>query len=533
MADERPVGRYEPGSQGLAVLSDLMGRYLAYRGVSQTAFEGDRNYYTILGYPNEVTFIQAEAKYRRQDVARIVITAKPSATWKDGPDLQFVDDAKTGEGAQESFLAEWKALTKRVRLWDRLRRADIRAGLGQYSVVVLGFRGRGAWATPLKKKNSPGDLVYLAVYDEPDAKIETFETDPESERFNQPAIYSIDTGTADKVKTHWTKVIHIAEDPEKDDIYGTPRMEASYNLLDALMKVVHGGAEAVWHGMVGTFHADVREGYELTGPDEEKLTEAINEFLNGLRRVVQTEGVDLTRLAAQITDTSPSYEVCIELLCATTQIPRTIMIGSDRGDVSKTEETRRWASVIGERRQAFADSIIRTIIERLVDYGSLPLVDVDEIEIVWKPLFEISELERAGLAEARGRAVSVVSSGSSADVYVSPAEFREWLGLEARPEGENDVEQMGLRMLLAKIAQTLTNAGASLYAAALTAGFTEKEAKALVAWAAVPKSVTPDPVPGDTPPVSPEPDQPRSDRDGENSDGAENNQRPKGKAKRY
>lgn len=488
MSDGAPArGRYTPDD--IAVFADIMGRLLTSRGgQSMTAFGGDRDYNVVLGLPVEISFEQYEIKYRRQDIAKPIITAKPSATWKDDPELRFVEDAQTTEAAQEAFLAAWEAMAKRVRLYERLRRADVRAGLGQYSVIVLGLKGRGPWPSPLKRKTTAtaataGDLVYLAVYDEIDAKIEALDLNRESERYNLPDFYDINSA-GERVKTHWTRVIHVAEDCEKDDVMGTPRMEGCYNLLEALMKVVHGGAETVWHDMVGTFHADVREGYELTGPDEEKLAAEIDAFLNGLRRVIRTEGIDLEKLPGQVIDPSALFNVAVKLICATTQIPYSILIGSDRGDVGKTEESRQWAAVINERRRQFATPLVRTIIERLVDYGILPSVDVDEIELVWSPIIELSDLERADLAEARGRAVAAISSGSSPDVYISPSEFRDWLGLEGRPKKEADVEQIGLRAILARITQLLTASGASLYSAALVAGFTEKEAKALTAWAA-------------------------------------------------
>lgn len=502
-ADTRPPrGRYSP--QDIAILSDLMGRLLTSRGgQSMTAFGGDRDYNVVLGLPVDISFAQFEVKYRRQDIARPIITAKPGATWKDDPELRFVEDAATSETAQTAFLAAWASMAKRVRLYERLRRADVRAGLGQYSVIVLGVKGRGSWPSPLKRKAAANataaDLVYLAVYDEIDARIEALDTNRESERYNLPEFYEVNTA-GEKMRTHWTRVIHVAEDCEKDDVMGTPRLEACYNLLEALMKVVHGGAETVWHDMVGTFHADVREGYELTTADEEKLTGAIDDFLNGLRRVIRTEGIDLEKLPGQVIDPSALFNVAVKLICATTQIPYSILIGSDRGDVGKTEESRQWAGVIKERRRQFADPLVRTMIERLVDYGILPAVDVDEIELVWKPIIELSDLERADLAEARGRAVSAVSTGSSPDVYISPAEFRDWLGLEGRAPKEAAVELLGLRSVLARIAKTLTDSGASLYAAALVAGFTEKEAKALTAWAA-PPPVKPPPPPADTTPT--------------------------------
>jgi hypothetical protein len=486
---QAPRGRYSP--ETIMALTDLFGRYLSMRGVQQTAFQGERDYYTVLGYPAAPSFADYESLYRRQDIARPVVNAKPNDTWKDPPQLRFIKGAKSTTAQQKEFLKEWEALVKRVRLWDRIRHADVRAGLGQYAVIVLGFRGRGQWPAPLPKKTAVGDLVYLAVYDEPEAVISTFVTDMESERFNLPEFYTIQTGnnqeqlagaTTSGVLTHWSRVIHVVEDPD-DDVYGSPRLEVVYNLLAALMKTVHGAAEAIWHDMVGTFHADVREGYELTTDDEATLTDAIDEFIHGLRRVIRTEGIDLTKLEGKVIDPSGIFEVIIQLIASATQIPRTILVGSDRGDVSKTEETRRWAAVIDGRRKSFAEPLIRTFMERLVDYGSLPQIEVDDIEFVWSTLFELSELERAQIAEARGRAVSAVSLGSSADIYVSPTEFREWIGLDARLGKDGDAEEIGIRALLAKITQSLYLSGASTYAAALTAGFSEEEAKGLSAWA--------------------------------------------------
>ncbi len=119
MSKDRPVGRYLPGS--LAAFGDPLGRNITYFGVEQTAFGGADDYYTILGYPVDVSFDQCEAKYRRQDVAKVEIIAKSNAIWKDALRLPFVPEAAASENAQETFLAEWESLTKRVCLCERLR----------------------------------------------------------------------------------------------------------------------------------------------------------------------------------------------------------------------------------------------------------------------------------------------------------------------------------------------------------------------------------------------------------------------------
>lgn len=466
----------------LFVFSRMLGEFLPrMNGI----VSGDRDYNAVLGYPVDLGFDDYEAMFRRMDIARAVVVAKPHATWKSPPKLSFRENAKTPPAAQDAFLQEWENLVKKTRAFERFRRADVRAGIGQYAIIVMGFKGRGEWSTPLKRRTNPsGDLEYMVVYDQSKVEIGPLVTDRFSPRYNLPEYYEVDTGDGE-FRVHYTRVLHVVEDPQADDLYGTPRLEVVYNNVLALMKVAHGAPEAIWHDMVGTYHADVREGYELSPEDEEALTDAIDSFLNGMRRVIQTQGIDLTKLQPQIIDPTGAYQVQVQLISAATEIPYTVLIGSDRGDVSKRAEQEQWASLIAERRALFAEPLVRSFIELLVDSGALPAVETDEIEITWRPLYEQTEKERAEVAEARGRALrALAGSDVPAEAYVTVNEMRDWLGLTPQPESETQPGQhLALRAALAKITQLLVAAGSSIEAAALVAGFTPDEAAALAAWA--------------------------------------------------
>src|SRR5580765_1099305 len=151
---------------------------------SGVTFWGKRDIYRALGYRAVLRPTDYWDRYRRGGVAKRVIETFPMSTWRGGAAIQEEPDATT----PTKFEAAVKALDKRLHLWQTFQQADILAGLGHYSVILLG--GPGKVDSPLTKC-PPDGLKFLRSFPERDVIIDTLIDDQQNERFGFPEYYNI------------------------------------------------------------------------------------------------------------------------------------------------------------------------------------------------------------------------------------------------------------------------------------------------------------------------------------------------------
>lgn len=420
---------------GLQVLTTMLER----RGLAALLgqqYGGKRDLYEVLGYNRLPGYADYLARYERQDIAGMIVELPAQDTWRTPPTL------RDGKSEASAFLGAWKSVAERLGVWHYLRRLDTVAGIGRFGVLVLGLRDvkrvRGrpaatALSDPVQAGSlaGPDDVLYFTVKGEGAVEIAESDLDASSPRFGLPQVYEIQFGTA-KTRVHWTRVIHVAEGLLEDDVYGTPRLRRVHNLLDDLIKVVGGGAEAAWRRADPGVHVDVRDEYELGETAEEELEEQVEAFVHQWKKFLMTRGVDVEALAGEVQDTSGLAKMILSLIAGATGIPQRILLGSERGELASRMDENTWAGSIRARRAQFAEPrILRALIDRLIWAGALPAPDNGGYEVVWTPLFEVDDKEASAVAETFARAVAQYAPGDAASV-VTVEEFRErWLRLPA------------------------------------------------------------------------------------------------------
>lgn len=409
-------------------------------------FSGDRKVYEAAGYPTTISFDDYLARFRRQDIAKRVVSAAPNSTWRHPP--KILDGADEDAARPDTdFARAWEDLTSITRVedeladsftvWHYLRRADLLAGLGQYSVILVGVRDGRALQEPLQRTSvEAGGLLYLSVFSEQDATIEKLVDDPGDRRFGRPEYYKIRLAETIQERVHASRVIHVAEDLLTDDVYGRPRAEAVYNRLIDLEKILPAAAEAAWKLMYKGMVLTTQEGYEL--PDDEVTNDKVEEYVHGLRRVLELEGLDVTFEGGEAVDPAPLVDVMLTFISVATGIPKRILAGSERGELASSQDEANWAARMAERQGSYAEPVIvRPLVNRLVYTGVLPRPESGAYSLTWRPLFELNELERAQVAETYASAIRQAAPAGAPDLVVAPGEFRErFLGLPAESEME-------------------------------------------------------------------------------------------------
>jgi hypothetical protein len=415
----------------IKVFSELMNRISLAKELGQQ-YSGKRDLYTAFGYETQLTFTNFYTQYKRQDIARAIIDKPVKASWR-GPVMIL-------EGDDENYTPlekAWEELYDRLRLKNKLTILDKLTGIGTYGVLLLGLddvQTREQFAMPVT--SGKRELVYIKPFSENSAKINKYETDPKNPRYGLPVEYLIqitssNTSNSFNVAVHYTRVIHVTERNLEDETIGSSRLEAVFNRLQDLEKLVGGSAEMFWRGARPGFNASVKPDYTLPPTAADDLKDQMDEYEHDLRRLFVSDGVDLRELTIQIADPVNHVDVQLQMIAAETEIPKRMLTGSERGELASTQDQDEWYGVIKTRREEFIEPmILRPLIDRLIELKILPPAGPDGYSIKWMDLFSVSEKSKAEVGEIRARALASYAAQPIGQSIIPPQAFFEYfLGL--------------------------------------------------------------------------------------------------------
>lgn len=408
-----------------AMLSKLHGQH----------FDGARDLYEVCGYPRVLTPADHEEVYRRGDIGARILDAFPDATWRESPIIKAESD-KTGEGA---FKKSIDALAMECNLWYALKRLDLLMGFGHYGVMLIGMAGAEPLDQEVRAKGS-NKIIYLAPHSERTADVTWWENNPANPRYGKPLIYNITTGVGRtghgggerRVTVHHSRVIHVAEKALDDVAIGQPRLERVWNRLMDVDKTVGGSAEIYWQN-AALIRAWVAAPDVEWDPEEQKdMEDQLEELMHGLRRDVRLRGVEPKPVAGSPADPAGAFDKALDLIAGAIGIPKRILIGSERGELSSEQDEVNWAARIEERRKHFADPlVIRPFIDRCIEYGILKAPEGGKYIIEWPGGDGLGAQAKAEIADKNASALQKYVSTPGAEFVVPVEEFRStFLGLE-------------------------------------------------------------------------------------------------------
>jgi hypothetical protein len=417
-------------------------------------FNNARDLYKVLGYDRQLTTQQYRERYARGGIAGSAIDAYPDATWRGSMELVEDEDPKK----DTEFEKAWKAFDTAHQVQAKFRRVDKLAGLSTYAVLLIG--ASGAMDTELPKSEGKGKgVLYLrpllggggpnnrqgtALAADADATIREYDLDSKSERFGKPKFYSLRmVGIAApdmNVAIHWTRVHHIAEGCLEDDIFGLPRLERIWNLLDDLDKVIGGGAEAFWLRANQGLHLDVDKDMELktaTGSSDittvlASLKEQSELYKHQIDRWIRTKGVKVNTLGSDVADFTGPADAIVTQISGALRIPKRILTGSEMGELASSQDRDNWKDQINGRQEGYAGPyIVRPLVDRLIAYGYLPAPakGPSEYKVMWPHIQTLTEQEK--VAGATGWAT--VNKTQGAVVFTDDEIRDKWAGYEPLP----------------------------------------------------------------------------------------------------
>lgn len=402
------------------LLSKLQGQH----------FDGDRDLYEIFGYPRTLVPNDYLAEYIRNGLAGRIIDAFPEATWREPPTIKAMAEDENGP-----FAKAVEQIVKDFGLWQTLARLDRLTALGHYGVLLFGVAGGEPLDQPLNETDAK--LIFLSPHGERSADVVRWEKQPSSPRFGKPDLYRLTIGvnwtgvggSERSVNVHHSRTIHVTEKPLDDNSIGIPRLERIYNRLLDIDKLLGGSAEVYWQNAAGLRVWSADPEAEWDPESRSDMESQLQEITHGLRRDARVQGIDAKLLAAEPEDPTGHIDKQLDIIAGAIGIPKRILIGSERGELSSEQDENNWAARIAERREQFATpAVIRPVLDWFIARGIIDEPAGGDYVVEWPESDSLGEAKRAEIAKNKAEALSAYITNPGAEDVIPPQEFRAWLG---------------------------------------------------------------------------------------------------------
>ncbi len=396
------------------------------------------------GYPYLILPKQYRFMYDREGIGTRVVTIYPDECWAQDPVIY------EGEEPQQTpFEDAWQALCEAEATdpLHYLHRVDVISGIGRYGILLLGTDDGLDMSEPLKGINERGEvtgenpgykLLYLRPFDEMMAHVINYESDQFNPRFGHPVYYHVlfadirvgEPGMAAAAISvtsrvvHWSRVIHIADNRETSEVFGVPRMQAVFNRLCDVRKILGGSSEMFWKGGFPGYSFELNPELVTSGVtlDDKSLEEQFSKYSNGLQRYLAIVGLQAKSLAPQVADPHGNLEAQLNAIAISIGVPLRIFTGSEQAQLASGQDVRTWNRRLTKRQRRYLTPwVIRPFIERLICFGILPKPK-DGFRVFWPDVNMPSEEEKTQHSDRIAAALMKYVMGGGFNV-MAPAEF--------------------------------------------------------------------------------------------------------------
>lgn len=424
------------------------------------------------GYPltESITVYNYQEMYDRNPIAARVVEVLPMETWQTQPEIIEDEDAdeetefeqawkdvgrgllqdedmkitkpqgekisvpktpaKPGE-EQEEESSGWYQDEEYNPIWEYLRRIDVLSGIGHYGVILLGLDDGQELSQPVQYQEGR-KLLFLRCFPEKFCPIAQFETDVRNRRYGRPVTYNLSFADptlsmglgapADTKVVHYTRVIHVADNLGSSEIIGVPRMQPVFNRLMDLSKLYGGSAEMYWRGAFPGLAIETHP--QLGGDvtiDTDALKSGMENYMNGLQRYLALMGMTAKSLAPQVVDPNVQIQVQLEAICILLGIPMRVFLGSERGELASSQDSRTWNDRKRDRQRMYlTPRIIIPFINRLIALGILPVPTGYSIK--WPDLEKLDPVQESTVLLNRTQAMSAYAAGG-VDTLMEPQNY--------------------------------------------------------------------------------------------------------------
>ncbi len=389
------------------------------------------------GYPDTIALKDYEEYYAREGLGTKVVDFLPDEAWAMNPEI-----TENSEADETTFEKEWKTIEKDFRIYHFLRRIDQLSGIGQFGVLLLGLSDGKELSEPVegidevtgKPTSSKNyELLFLKPFSQSAIAIKLKEMNTSSPRFGYPVKYeikfedidSLSTGANSKLSStkevHWTRIIHVADNRSKSEVFGTPRMQPVYNRLLDVRKILSGSGEMFWKGAFPGYAFEVNPDQVDAAMDTDTIKEEMAAYSANLQRYIALQGVKVTSLDVQAASPKEHLQAQIQYIAIVLDVPYRVFIGTEEAKLASSQDMKTHNKRIMKRREDYVSPlVIRPLIDRFIAFGILP--EVKEYEIDWPDLNTPSDAEQAEVAKNKTEALAKYVAGE-VDQLIPPTEY--------------------------------------------------------------------------------------------------------------
>lgn len=381
------------------------------------------------GYPSSISSEQYHEMYEREGVAARVVDIMPEESWINDPEVYEDEKPDT----ETEFEAVWDALVKKFHIYYQLERADKLSGVGRFGIILLGLSDGKSLDQPVE--TTPKDLLFLRPFEESVVTVKGLEKDTKNERYGQPLNYSIEfegvnNNSATTSTVHWTRVVHLADQRQMSDVYGTPRMQKNYNRLLDIRKILSGSGEMFWKGAFPGYSFEVSGDQENNVEmDTASLRDEMENYMNGLQRYLALTGVSAKSLSPQAVDPGPHLEAQLDSIAIAIGIPKRKFLGSEQGQLASGQDTKTANGRTKRRQEKYlTPMVVRNFVDRLIAVGVLP--EPKEYFVKWPDIDTQTDEEKAAVAAKWAEAGAKYVAGGVEEMIAPDEFFRIFGGLD-------------------------------------------------------------------------------------------------------
>ena len=427
-------------SNGIEVNSSVRSRIASAVSGGYDFADTLHNIYLDFGYPASLDFNNYWNMYRRFGIAKNVVELPVDTGWVTPPTIKGSPEL---EKEIEKLIADFS-------MWQRAKGLDTRQRVGRYAGMYMRVRDNKKPSEPIEKGlNGLASLVEMMPLYESQLSVTESNTDPQSDDYGNPILYQYSGGAEgdrneqanNTITIHASRIVIAAEDADAGWIYGISSLEAVYNSLMDLRKIIGAGGEGFYKNAAQNIVFKLTDASSAT--NNEKLLNKFNEHYddfshNRARRAMWTPGLEAQVLESNLMNPKEFFNNALNDVAAGSKIPATVLVGQQTGKLASTEDTSNFLSTIQSRRENFMTSLVAGLINWMMFTGVLA---VSEYEIIWDDLLARSDSDKMtsakDMAETNNKQFL---SGQS--VPFSPEEIREAAGFEPEeipePDGEDD-----------------------------------------------------------------------------------------------
>lgn len=390
------------------------------------------------GWPENLAFADYYRLFSRGGIAHGAVMRLVEKCWTDDPEVIEGDEESRAE-APTAWEKQFKRIAKRVKLWERLREADMRRLVGNYSCVIMQIADNKAWDQPVDRVSDKQLKKLIPAWQGQIEPAEWYD-DPSAENFGEVKSWlyqeiAVNDGapnqTGRSVTIHPDRVLLIGDIRD-----GIPFLQAGFNASVNIQKILGGSGESFLKNASRQLGINFDKEVDLSGiarahgvavGELQEIFDEVTRGMNqGIDQTVITQGATVTPLVANVPDPAAHFEASLQDFASSVRMPAKIIVGSQTGERASSGDLEDFNKRAQGRRVNELSSDIETIVQHWTRLGMILEV---ESSVIWSDLTESTlDMKLTNVTKMVDANQKMLASG---EMVFSVDEMRSVAGFEA------------------------------------------------------------------------------------------------------